>query len=282
MTGTVAPLNARPRAEKRPSPRLYFAHFVENLDKFVVFLEAIALKLWGQSVDEGVSVSSTEDLGRPLPYDEEEDKRDQTAVWNTLLELYLTLSTSDTDPLRSKALRLLENKSIPYDTMHALTLCSTQDFTPGLVLLWEKLGMYEDVLRFWMDRDRDERESGSTPNTTEASCKVIHYLTTYGPNHKHLYPLVLRFLTSSPELLQRHAKELAEILDVIQSEKIMPPLAVVQILSRNGVTSVGLVKEWLLKRISEAKEEVQTVCSIESLYNIYTLTPTICISRTVN
>ena len=39
----------------------------------------------------------------------------------------------------------------------------------------------------------------------------------------------------------------------------MPPLAVVQVLSRNGVTSIGLVKEWLLGRIKEAREEISTV-----------------------
>ena len=224
-----------------------------------MFLEAVALKLWAQSMDDDASVKPEDADQLPLPYDEESDKRDQIAIWNTLLELYLTLSKSDTDPLRLKALRLLESKSIPYDTMHALILCSTRDFTPGLVLLWESLGMYEDVLRFWMDREREERDAGSESGASEASTKVLHYLDVYGPQHTHLYPLVLRFLTSSPELLRRHAKELGEILEVIEREGIMPPLAVVQVLSRNGVTSVGLVKEWLLKRISEAKEEVQTV-----------------------
>jgi hypothetical protein len=236
---------------------------VENLTHFVKFLEAVALNLWRQSVDGAVAVSDDAESLLPLPYDEEADKRDQVAVWNTLLELYLTLSKSDsaTDPLRLKALLLLESKSIPYDTMHALILCSTRGFTPGLVLLWEKLGMYEDVLRFWIDKEREEREAGSPSGATEASKKVLHYLDVYGPVHRHLYPLVLRFLTSSAELLHRHSKELEEVLDVIEREKIMPPLAVVQVLSRNGVTTVGLVKEWLLKRVKEAKEEVQTVSS---------------------
>lgn len=255
----IAAANARPKAEKRPSPRLYFAHFVDNLNKFVVFLESVALKLWGQSVDNESKENDGSEQSLPLPFDEETDKQDQVAVWNTLLELYLTLSKNDNDLLRQKALRLLQSKFIPYDSMHALILCSTRDFTPGLILIWEKLDMYEDILRFYIDRENAERDASSPAGAVDASKKVLHYLGVYGPAHKHLYPLVLRFLTSSPDLLMRHAKELGEVLDVIERDKVMPPLAVVQVLSRNGVTSVGLVKEWLLKRIGEAKEEVQTV-----------------------
>ena len=39
----------------------------------------------------------------------------------------------------------------------------------------------------------------------------------------------------------------------------MPPVSVVQVLSRNGVASVGLVKEWLMARIKSAREEVEMV-----------------------
>ena len=39
----------------------------------------------------------------------------------------------------------------------------------------------------------------------------------------------------------------------------MPPLGVIQVLSRNGVTSVGLVKEWLLTRIKESDAEIKAV-----------------------
>jgi hypothetical protein len=50
--------------------------------------------------------------------------------------------------------------------MHALILCLSHSYAPGLVLVWEKMGIYEDVLRFWMDRDGE----GNTP---EASSQVV-------------------------------------------------------------------------------------------------------------
>ena len=231
---------------------MYFAHFVDHPTHFVSFLEAVALRRWGQSVDEPSEPS-------PSNYsDALDDKREQTAVWNTLLELYLSLSAkTDTAEaaeiagLHDKVIQLLQNKRLPYDPTHALIVCSTRAFTPGLVLLWEKMGMYEDVLRFWMDKDKEGDQ--------EASTQVLSHLNIYGPTHPHLYPLVLRFLTSNSNVLSRHSTDLAMILEHIDREKIMPPLSIVQVLSRNGVASVGLVKQWLMERIQDSQTELQAV-----------------------
>jgi hypothetical protein len=114
------------------------------------------------------------------------------------------------------------------------------------------MGMYEDVLRFWMDKYKE----GTVP---EASAQVVHHLKIYGATNPHLYPLVLRFLTSTPDLLQKHQEDLKGVLDHIEKERIIPPLGVIQVLSRNGVASVGLVKEWLMTRIKEARDEIQSV-----------------------
>jgi hypothetical protein len=48
---------------------------------------------------------------------------------------------------------------------------------------------------------------------------------------------VLRFLTSSSDLLSRREEDVKEMLDVIDRQGIMPPLSVVQALSRNGMAS---------------------------------------------
>ncbi|KAJ3715949.1 hypothetical protein DFJ43DRAFT_838133 [Lentinula guzmanii] len=259
----IAPLSAPPKEPplKRLSPRLYFAHFVDHMEQFVIFLETVALRRWGQSADEKSQKHSiNSDLLSSDSDNDEEDRRDQVAVWNTLLELYLTLpqissssmssTPQDEIALREKALRVLRSQTIPYDTMHALILCSSRGYTQGLVLLWEKMGMYEDVLRFWMERDKE----GTTP---EASMQVLKHLELYGPRHPHLYTLVLRFLTSSPELLSRHMADVKQVIQHIDQEGIMPPLGIIQVLSRNSVASVGLVKEWLIERIIRERAEIQ-------------------------
>ncbi|KAJ2919879.1 hypothetical protein MD484_g584, partial [Candolleomyces efflorescens] len=317
-----APVPAPAPTVKRLSPRIYFPHFADHMEQFVVFLERVAKRRWGQSVDDrtpgsigiyGVGKKSTVDPygygngngngngngegdsgewdvssprqqhKRQLTFLDEQqaevvDRQDQVAVWNTLLELYLTLpspSSSSTLPsssngsaaegegsgvffsesvMRDKALRVLasDQSQIPFDTTHALILCSTHAFTDGLVLLWEKLGMFEDVLRFWMDKYHND-------GLHEASDKVVRHLMQYGPEHPELYPLVLRFLTGTPELLRKHEGDVREMVEYVDEEGIVPPLGIVQVLSRNGVASVGLMKEWLVKRIRESREEIHNL-----------------------
>ena len=248
-------MHAAPPPVKRPSPRLYFANFVGHREHLVVFLEAVALRRWGESLDGPKDgATGTSDAG----VEDSAEAADRQAVWNTLLELYLTLASAAGegargDALREKALQLLRAaERLPYDPMHALILCATRSFTPGLVLLWERLGMHEDVLRFWMEQDR----RGDDPS---AGAEVMRCLAQYGGEAPQLYKLALRFFTSSPELVARHTRDLAEVLRVIEERAIMPPLVVVQVLSRNEVASVGLVKDWLLARIRTAREEVHTV-----------------------
>lgn len=241
---------------------MYFAHFVDHMEQFVLFLETVAFKRWGQSVDEKKPAAPPQQE----QLTDEEDKQDQVAVWNTLLELYLTLPGKLTNThlveatLRAKALCVLQSQDIPYDMMHALILCSTNGYTPGLVLLWEKMGMYEEVLRFWMDKDK-----GGIEADPQASKKVVECLDRYGSEHPHLYSLVLRFLTSRSELLQRHWDDVKRIIEECvdgvdgDGRGVMSPLGVVQVLGRNDVASVGLVKEWLISRVTKARVEIQSV-----------------------
>ncbi|CDO70329.1 hypothetical protein BN946_scf184843.g18 [Trametes cinnabarina] len=240
----AAPQKARAAPVKRPSPRLYFAHFVDHPTHFVRFLETVARRRWGQTVENS---SDTLPVETDPNADEQAEQRDQAAVWNTLFELYLTQADNSAGS-NPKALAVLQNPRLPYDPTHALILCSTRGFTPGLVLLWERMGMQEDVVRFFMDRYQD--------GDADASAEVVRRLDQYGPGRPQLYPLVLRFLTSTPALLTKHRDDVGRVLRVIDEEKIMPPVSVVQVLSRNSVASVGLVKDWLMARIKSAREEV--------------------------
>lgn len=47
-----------PTQTKRLSSRTYFAHFIDHLDPFVVFLETVTLHWWQQTVDNKVVVPS--------------------------------------------------------------------------------------------------------------------------------------------------------------------------------------------------------------------------------
>jgi len=135
-------------------------------------------------MNERASTSSTSRHGTTAERDMEERK----AIWNTLLELYLAdppLNPSDQGSKSStmqvaemnrkmkernirkeKCIKLLNDTEIPYDTNHALVLCHMAGFDDGIVFLYERMKMYTDILRLWIERD----------NTT----KVIECLRKYG------------------------------------------------------------------------------------------------------
>ncbi|WVW84968.1 hypothetical protein I302_107004 [Kwoniella bestiolae CBS 10118] len=249
-----------------PSPRQYFAHFVDHRELFVTFLESVALALWNQSLASPSSSSSvpkpSRDIDLPPPSDP--TTIDQRAVWNALLELYLSSTHSDDKDMyersSQKALAVISNEILPYDPMHALILCSTVGFDKGLIHLWEQMGMYEDIIRFYIDQNQSE--------------KVLEHLEIYGKMESNLglYPLVLRYLTSSPRILSKHHGDLIKILQKVDEYRILPPLAVIQLLSRNGVASVGTVKEWLRGKVEENKEQVESDKHLVESYRSETLT----------
>jgi len=80
----------------------------------------------------------------------------------------------------------------------------------------------------------------------------------------------LRFLTSTPELLSRHREDVKRILKVIDEREILPPLGVVQVLSRNDVASIGLVKEWLIERVKITRTEIQNDQELTKSYRLET------------
>lgn len=255
-----------------PSPRQYFAHFISSPEQFLRFLESIASDRWQQTVSSTPSatkggpirtVEAPIEQGSPTAALDTDDA-DQRCVWNTLLELYLTdaqdQKSSTSTSSRQKALNVVERTGdLPVDPMHALMVSSTAGFTPGQIRLWEKLGMYEEVLRFWMNVKAGAAEPKIAGEERSASDNVLHYLHLYGPTNPQLYPLVLRYLTADSERISQHAEDVREILEVIDEENLMPPLAVVQLLSRNTVTSIGVVKDWLRAKVADTRQDVESV-----------------------
>lgn len=274
---------AESTTSEKPDPRQFFSDFVDHLDSFAIFLEAVADRRWDQRLDVETKVTPNTVHVReaPLPleapasqYDSESQVAQQQAVWNTLLEVYLTKARLDqpdqSSVFKDKAQALVsEIGPIPVDPVHAMMLCSSFGFETGLIRLWDRLGMFEDIMRFWMQQPLTDDSSGGSRTKTwdgrTASESMLYYLNIYGPSHLHLYPLVLRHITSSSVILEQHGQDVQDILDIIDSERIMPPLAVIQLLSRNQVTTIGVVKSWLKSRIADTRQDISSVSPISGI-----------------
>ncbi|GAA6024344.1 hypothetical protein JCM10207_003311 [Rhodosporidiobolus poonsookiae] len=261
-----------------PSPRSFFPHFLNHPRQFVVFLEAVLLRRFGKDVDalpdpQGAALPDPRVLGEEEElggYGADAGEREEKVVWNTLLELYVSPAPSEGDEddaerarLRSKALRVIRNReTVPYDETQALLVCTTRGFEDGFVALYEIGGMYEEVVRYWIDA------SLASPSSSHPSSRLIASLHRYGPSQPSLYPLVLRHLTSTADLLTRHQRDVLDLLDEVDDRGIMPPIKVVGVLSEGGVASIGLVREYLKRQLLREKEEIESDQALISSYRL--------------
>ncbi|GAA5850787.1 hypothetical protein JCM9279_003922 [Rhodotorula babjevae] len=270
-----------------PSPRSFFAHFVDRPRHFISFLEQVVARRYGKPVESLVAPSSLTGVDAPLPAPRTLDvdvprdaaARDEQVVWNTLLELYVSAASASASSasssaadererarLQGMALRLLRcREQVPYDETQALLVCTTQGFEEGFVLLYELLGMYEDIVRYWIDA------ATSSPSAPDHTSRIVRAVRRYGPSCPSLYALVLRHLTTSSDILSRHQADLLDLLDEVDRDKVMPPIKVVQLLSANGNASVGLVREYLKRQLLAEKQEFDSDQALIKSYRTETL-----------
>ena len=295
VTEASPPRVASPEpAEPLPSPRQFFAHFVDHPREFISFLEQVGSRRYGKSLDSIKVPKNLSGVEDPLPTPRnlgafeygDADTRDEQAVWNTLLELYVSplppkegmseVDEQERAQLQSKAIKVLKSReTVPYDETQALLVCTTKEFVDGFVLIYELLGMYEDIVRCkslvhsllqakltsfasldWIDT------STASPSNTLYSNRIVSSLRRYGPSQPSLYRTVLSYLTTTSSLLSHHQTDILSILDEVDERKIMPPVEVIEVLSKNGTASIGLVREFLKKQLMAEKQEIDSVCFI--------------------
>ncbi|CAG8553416.1 4440_t:CDS:10 [Paraglomus brasilianum] len=264
-----------PLSYRLPPVTRFMSLFVDQPNYLIQFLEQVSAKRWkgfGPS-KKGITPAKAIALGARHPSDSASDEvksdskgfideidaeaEQKKAVWNTLLELYLSeaylppvvsskdrkgrknaapgsfVVTSEKERYkerlarRDNAMKLLKDEEVEYDCNAALVLCHLAQFDDGIIYLYEKTQMYEEILRFHMAKDNTD--------------KVMQGLRKYGPHDQSLYPLVLTYFSSSPTILASSTAELLQILDYIDAHNLLPPLQIIQALSRNSVATLGMV-----------------------------------------
>eukprot|EP00301_Raphidiophrys_heterophryoidea_P025639 c8652_g1_i2.p1 GENE.c8652_g1_i2~~c8652_g1_i2.p1 ORF type:complete len:738 (-),score=172.69 c8652_g1_i2:175-2388(-) len=192
-------------------------------------------------------------------------------VYNTLLELYLrededldkadapsvavpgsTPSTTalaapstklpkqSTETKRAKALQLLRDKKSKYSVDHALFLCQMHKFHQGSLFLYEHQGLHHEILNVHM-RAHDHRA-------------VID--TCINQRQPNLWKQVLQYFATEAE--GDCTEEIEEVLAYIDKDNLLPPLTVVEILSRNPHVQLSVVKDYILRRLDQEYQEIRT------------------------
>ena len=81
----------------------------------------------------------------------------------------------------------------------------------------------------------------------------------FSPKDASLYPMGLSYFSSSPEVLAKSRQELLSVMKHIDEKDLLPPIQVVQALSRSNVASIGLIKDYIGKKIEYERKELKQV-----------------------
>mmetsp|Transcript_31850 Transcript_31850/g.83140 ORF Transcript_31850/g.83140 Transcript_31850/m.83140 type:complete len:1035 (-) Transcript_31850:100-3204(-) len=142
---------------------------------------------------------------------------------------------------QEKALELLQNPKSKYDVAQALVLVQVHDFPAGKLFLCERNRLYREILQYYMEaRDHEN---------ILAACRK------YGQKNPNLWVDALNYFAQVEG--SGCEREVEEALTAIERGKLLPPLVVVQILSKNPHLKLKTVKGFLLRHLEADKKEMQ-------------------------
>lgn len=179
-----------------------------------------------------------------------------TAVFNTLLELYLRQGIRpDQDsesksnkalshPSRHKIMAVLKSDPVKYDINHALVLVKMYKFEKGVLFLYKKLDLYHEILQHHMDRNNY--------SAIIQACKI------HGDNKEGDSNLWVIALTYFADKKATCDEQIIQILDHIERHGLLPPLRVVQILSRNRRKPLAVVKDYIIRTLQQENSEISS------------------------
>ncbi|KAL1464218.1 hypothetical protein WDU94_003885 [Cyamophila willieti] len=173
-----------------------------------------------------------------------------TQVYNTLIEHYLCLwsTTSDTTARETyvqKVMRLLSSDGIPYDKNQALLLCHSHKFSPGLLLIYKERKLYDLILSENISR--------------KDYAGVLSCCRAYGSQNPILWQTAFHKLIKDPDVPGHY---LSEVLHVIEKDKLVSPLFMLDALSTSSSVNVGLLRNYFLNVLGADSKATETEVSL--------------------
>ncbi|XP_052796081.1 vacuolar protein sorting-associated protein 11 homolog [Mya arenaria] len=164
-------------------------------------------------------------------------------LYNTLLELYLHDVTHQQnqqakDCKQKKTLELLRNPQANYDLDQALVLCQMNNFKEGILYLYEKARLYQQILRYHMDND--------------AYDLVIQTCNNFGNQDPSLWVQALSYFSKKENLKQ----QLGVVLHNIDKKNLLPPLLVIQTLAHSPTATLSVIKNYVIRKLQSETDQI--------------------------
>lgn len=137
-----------------------------------------------------------------------------------------------------------EQEQPQYDVDLAIILCETNSFKEGLLYLYEKLKLYKEVIACYMQTHDHEG--------LIACCKRL------GDSGKGGDPsLWANLLKYFGELGEDCSKEVKEVLTYVERDDILPPIFVLQTLSRNPCLTLSVIKDYIARKLEQESKMIE-------------------------
>ncbi|XP_061416593.1 LOW QUALITY PROTEIN: vacuolar protein sorting-associated protein 11 homolog [Lethenteron reissneri] len=191
-----------------------------------------------------IYANNREQLKAFLEHMAEVQPRCSQGVNDTLLELYLCDWMHETDPQKKKNLEnatmaLLTSGAFNSNFDKALIMCQMNNFKDGILFLYEKAQLYQQIVRFHMESDDYQR--------------VIEACKRYSDRESCLWEQALGYFARKEENCRPF---ITEVLQHIDQNNLMPPLLVVQTLAHNSTATLAVIKDYIIRRLQSECEQI--------------------------
>lgn len=160
------------------------------------------------------------------------------------------LMDRDCEQRHDKGLKLLKSEWLSdmeypfYDADLSLILCEMNAFKEGLIFLYEKLKLYKEVVTCYM-QNHDHKG-------LIACCKKLGDSSQGGD--PLLWGDVLKYFG---ELGEDCTNEVREVLTYIERDNVLPPIVVLQTLSRNPCLTLSVVKDYIARKLEQETKLIE-------------------------
>lgn len=165
-------------------------------------------------------------------------------IYNTLLELYLHDMAHEKErrprlELERKAMALLQTGEARYDIDQALVLCRMHSFQKGILYLYEKAQLYQQILHYHMEHNSYDQ--------------IIEACKRYGNQDPHLWVQALSYFAAKEENCKPF---IVEVLSQIDRRNLLPPLLVIQTLAHNSTATLSVIKDYIVRRLQQENDQI--------------------------
>jgi hypothetical protein len=142
---------------------------------------------------------------------------------------------------KGRCLELMDNSNSHIDTEHVLVLVQSANFKEGVLKMYERLELHYDIIQYYMDRNDYENVISSCMKYGHLDTNLWVQVLNYFANHEHDKESDIEF----DEYISR-------VLQKIEKDSLLPPLLVVQILSKkNSKTKLNTIREFLCTKVAQ-------------------------------